>query len=373
MENINVIHVVETSERIEWLESLSDSFDKNGIRQIVISINNGGTAESFFLNSNVKYRSSRSTLTLVKIFQSVVNIRRANSKGVRNLVLAHGHLPSMVALLSRFFWRQEFGVVHHQPPLRYFLDKKFGSLSKRLIHSIFYICYLRNAIFIQALSLDVVATLTRLKISKSRIHRIGHGVDFNKFHMQMNLADSSQDLFEGFPRFLMVGRLTWEKNYLLALDVVQELKKVFPNLSLLVAGTGPQKLVLEQELIRRSLSEQVHLLGWVENIPSLMKSSDAFIHLSSVESYGQAIVEACLAQIPVFSTRVGIAQDICQLNIPSFTIINFGEPEQIAKQILDNLSVNGFVNTQIDDILRGENQQVIFNDMGTVLLKIISN
>ena len=373
MANIKVIHVVETSERIEWLESLIDRFDKNGIKQIVISINNGGTAENYFLNSNIKYRNSRSALTLVKLFQTIVNIRRANSKGVRNLVLAHGHLPSMMALLSLLFWRQEFGVVHHQPPLRYFLDKRFGSLSKRLLHSGFYICYLRKALFIQALSTDIVATLAQLRISKSRIYRIGHGVDFNKFHMQMNLADSAQDSFEGFPRFLMVGRLAWEKNYFLALDIVQELKKVFPNLSLLVAGAGPQKLELEQELIRRSLSEQVHLLGWVENIPNLMKSSNAFIHLSSVESYGQAIVEACLAQIPVFSTRVGIAQDIYKLNIPSFTIINFGEPEQIAKQILENFSVNRFVNTEIDDLLKGENQQVIFNDMGAVLLKINSN
>jgi glycosyltransferase involved in cell wall biosynthesis len=171
----------------------------------------------------------------------------------------------------------------------------------------------------------------------------------------------------------MVGRLAWEKNYFLALDVMQELVEVFPNLRLFVAGVGPQRLELEKELIRRSLSGNVHLLGWVENIPRLMKSSDAFIHLSSVESYGQAIVEACLAQIPVFSSRVGIARDLALLEIPSFTPINFSDPKLISRQIVENFSMKKISSTEINSLLRKENQEFIFKEMESVLLKVLGN
>ncbi|HEX6712535.1 MAG TPA: glycosyltransferase [Thermoleophilaceae bacterium] len=109
-------------------------------------------------------------------------------------------------------------------------------------------------------------------------------------------------------RCLSVGRLAPEKNPLLLLDVVEELRRRNPRWRLVVAGDGPLRAVLERAVAARGLEPAVELLGEVSNGPrlwELYRTSHAFLHVSLTEGLPQVLVEAHAAGTPVVATEVG--------------------------------------------------------------------
>jgi glycosyltransferase involved in cell wall biosynthesis len=114
--------------------------------------------------------------------------------------------------------------------------------------------------------------------------------------------------WDGELRCLSVGRLAQEKNPLLLLDVIAELRRRNRQWRLLVAGDGPLRPALEEAIAARGLEPAVDLLGEVTNGPwlwELYRTSHAFLHVSLTEGLPQVLVEAHAAGTPVVATDVG--------------------------------------------------------------------
>lgn len=109
-------------------------------------------------------------------------------------------------------------------------------------------------------------------------------------------------------QLVTVGRLDPEKNPMLLLDVIAELRRRNPRWRLLVVGDGSLRPAMEQRAAEMGLSEAVELRGYVPNGPALWReyrASHAFLHVSLTEGLPQVLFEAQGAGLPVVATDVG--------------------------------------------------------------------
>ena len=115
---------------------------------------------------------------------------------------------------------------------------------------------------------------------------------------------------------LMVSRLTSEKNYFFALDVVKELVSSSSlKIALVIVGDGPLKAILESRVSQLGLGDKVKFEGWQENMFSYYRSADVLFHAALYEGYGMVLKEAEQAGLQVISSDVGIAREIANARV----------------------------------------------------------
>lgn len=101
-----------------------------------------------------------------------------------------------------------------------------------------------------------------------------------------------------------VGNLGPIKNYTKFIDIVFELKKIYPNINTLICGDGEEKSSLQKKINELKLSDNIKLYGYVSNIDvrNLMNNSKIFLHTSIFEGNPFVIQEALFSGCNVAST-----------------------------------------------------------------------
>jgi glycosyltransferase involved in cell wall biosynthesis len=107
---------------------------------------------------------------------------------------------------------------------------------------------------------------------------------------------------EGRPRILTVGKLKEEKDQQLLVRAFAQLKGV-PNARLMIAGDGPLLEPLQALVRELGIAERVVFPGYVADPWPLYASADLFVLPSREESFGNVLVEALHAGLPIVSTR----------------------------------------------------------------------
>jgi glycosyltransferase involved in cell wall biosynthesis len=111
----------------------------------------------------------------------------------------------------------------------------------------------------------------------------------------------------------MVGSLTFRKGLDVLVAAVRRLHRGGSQIHVAVAGTADD--VASQEFFE-SVKDAVYseclpvtFLGWVENIPELMGSTDIFVLPSREEGLGRAILEAMASYVPPIVTIAGGSEE----------------------------------------------------------------
>ena len=217
--------------------------------------------------------------------------------------------------------------------------------------------------------MSFIYSLVELGYPESQIILLGHGIEINNFRKSSNLEMLKKIENRGSATILMVGRLSWEKNYLLAFKIIAELVKKCPELNVVIAGTGPDLNSLLEIRNELNLEGTVELVGWQPNIAKLMFEADLFLHLSLTESYGQVLLEACLCNLPVFTFPVGIALDLEKDRNPFIHILNSRNPIEISDGIFDFLNDNeNRFKDQVPPTLKEHDIDYIHSAMATYLV-----
>lgn len=89
------------------------------------------------------------------------------------------------------------------------------------------------------------------------------------------------------------------------LDVLLEAVADLPEVTLTVAGEGPERRALVEQARRLALGDRFRLLPWSDDARAVFDDLDVFVLPSRAEGFPLSIAEAMLAGRPVVATRVG--------------------------------------------------------------------
>ena len=161
---------------------------------------------------------------------------------------------------------------------------------------------------------DTLITITNedYRISERKFHcqveRIhGVGVDEKRYFP----VDESEKLRRkeemGYAQkqkiILCVGELLPNKNQVMAIHMMKRVVKKYPDAQLLLAGNGPEKNNLEQEIRNCGLDKNVRMLGYCTNLQDYQHITNVVVSCSKREGLPLNIVEAMLSETPVVASK----------------------------------------------------------------------
>jgi glycosyltransferase involved in cell wall biosynthesis len=107
------------------------------------------------------------------------------------------------------------------------------------------------------------------------------------------------------PLIVAVTRLAPEKAVDSLVDAMAQLRTKHPTACCVVAGEGSERAALASRIAHLGLGESVRLLGFRDDVASLIAACDVFVLPSVNEPFGLVLLEAMALSRPVVSTAAG--------------------------------------------------------------------
>ncbi len=137
---------------------------------------------------------------------------------------------------------------------------------------------------------------------------IPSGIDLARFRRARRQGKAIPTWFDCPPDAFVVGSVGWLteiKGHRFLVAAVARLKPEFPQLHLVIVGSGDQREALTRLAADTGVAAAVHLVGHRDQIEQCLAGFDCFVLPSLNEGMGRALVEAMAAGLPVIASRVG--------------------------------------------------------------------
>ncbi len=171
---------------------------------------------------------------------------------------------------------------------------------------------LARADAITATGLHLALETTRYTPPATPVTVVPYGVDLARFsplHGELPLSPNGEE-DGGRGRPIVIGttaRLSPEKGLTYLVDAFARLRERYgDHVRLRIAGEGPERSALEQQVARLNLGDSVELSGWLEHedVPEFLRSLDVFALPSTWEGFGVSAVEASATGLPVVASNI---------------------------------------------------------------------
>jgi glycosyltransferase involved in cell wall biosynthesis len=142
-------------------------------------------------------------------------------------------------------------------------------------------------------------------VQAERISVMPNGIDIDRFHPNAALRGATRarlGISAGTRLALNVGRLVPEKAHDLLLRAFAQIDPATLPVHLLIAGGGPLREALIEQITTLGLASHVTLLGPRDDVPALLNAADAFVLSSNIEGLPMVLVEALACGCPVVAT-----------------------------------------------------------------------
>ena len=152
-----------------------------------------------------------------------------------------------------------------------------------------------------AISQAIGDLLEQAGVEARKIRRVPSGIEPQRFEACSSRRAESKDA-------TVIGCLAGldeRKGHHFLLKAAVLLKAEGLDLRYRIAGDGPLRANLEQEVVRLGLSKEVRFLGFVADTAEFLRSVDLLVMPSLFEGLGVAVLEAMAARKAVVATRVG--------------------------------------------------------------------
>ena len=144
------------------------------------------------------------------------------------------------------------------------------------------------------------------------------------------------------PVALYVGRTAHEKNIGFLIEALQHALHAQPDLLLLIAGEGPARRSLQEQVERQHLQHAVRFIGYLDrasDLPDCYAAANLFIFASRTETQGLVLIEAMAAGLPVVALAEMGTRDV--LASGSGALTPAAEPAAFAAAMLAVLGDSG--------------------------------
>ena len=135
-----------------------------------------------------------------------------------------------------------------------------------------------------------------------------------------------------------VSRFFWVKNLASLISAFAALASSDPDLALVIVGGAGDSSSVDALARELGVSDRIRILGRRSDIADVMAAFDVFVHPALAESFGFVIVEAMAMQLPVVSTRVGVAEEVIEDGV-SGVLARSTDPEGIRDAIAEVLAM----------------------------------
>lgn len=141
----------------------------------------------------------------------------------------------------------------------------------------------------------------RFNMKRSKACVLPNAIDNEKFRFDEQTREEVRRELGVDGKFVvgMVGRLSEQKNYGRALEIMKEYHKINPDVILLCAGNGELEDEIRTSISENKMGDYVRLLGRRSDVNRLYMGFDALLMPSKYEGFPVAAVEAVGAGLPV--------------------------------------------------------------------------
>ena len=178
--------------------------------------------------------------------------------------------------------------------------------------------------------------VTRLfELPLSRLDVVPNGVDARLWQAAPRAVTAARARFAGDgPLITFAGRLVYEKGVQDLIAGMPELRARHPGLRAVIAGDGPYRGRLEEEIDRLGLGHAVSFAGFLGEgeLPALMAASDGFVVPSIYEPFGMVALESASAGAPLAVASTGGLAEIVQPRVTGMTF-PARDPEALAAAV----------------------------------------
>lgn len=143
--------------------------------------------------------------------------------------------------------------------------------------------------------------LLEMGVAERKIRVLRNGVDLVGFQPRERTAARAALGVAGSV-LLSVGLLIERKGHHLVIEALRQL----PDVTLLIAGAGPERAALEAQVSAAGLGGRVHFLGEVphDRLPTVYSAADALVLASSREGWANVLLESMACGTPVVASDV---------------------------------------------------------------------
>ncbi|WP_298499356.1 glycosyltransferase [uncultured Algibacter sp.] len=221
-----------------------------------------------------------------------------------------GHVNLVMGLISFIFFKTKFigreaTVLSQDAKIR----KK-----KKSAFSLFYKKIYNKLDIIVCQSNDMAKDMTtNYGISKSKVKIINNPIS----NIQPLKIEPKQN---NLIRFVTVGRLSKEKGHIRIIKILSELK--FDFIYTLV-GDGDEKEDVFNEAKKLGIMDKIVHIPFTKKVNEILSKNDMFLQGSYVEGFPNALLESCVAGIPVIAFNVpGGTKEIVEHGVNGFLVKN---------------------------------------------------
>jgi glycosyltransferase involved in cell wall biosynthesis len=257
------------------------------------------------VNTSTRLKHLSTKINAMSDLRAFIEIRHFMKQWKPDIVHTHTAKAGLLGRLAAFSLNREIKIVHtfHGHLLTgYFtraftyivitIEKILAKLSNRLISV--------GTIVASDLVKKGIGTVDKFVIINPGVERPkSKKNDRTRFHRGVRR--------DGF-KVLWIGRLVEIKNPELVIEISKFMKIKSSNVEFLIAGDGPLRTALEVQI--RQLQLPIQILGWRDDVPTLLDEVDLVIQTSHNEGTPISLIQAQLAGIPVISTSVGSIPEI---------------------------------------------------------------
>jgi glycosyltransferase involved in cell wall biosynthesis len=170
-------------------------------------------------------------------------------------------------------------------------------------------------------------------VPSEKISVIHYGIELDRFFRSQSGLKRKWGL-EGNFVVGAVGRLEPRKGHDRLIQAMAELRKIVPNVSLLIAGHDPWGYGkhLKALIGRLNLGKEVRLLDFQSDIPAFLSGIDVFAFATQSEGFGQVIIEAMAAGKPVVASKIAPITEIVREGETGL-LVSQDHPREIANAV----------------------------------------
>jgi glycogen(starch) synthase len=154
-----------------------------------------------------------------------------------------------------------------------------------------------------------------LDLAPARVSVVPNGVDSAVWRAPSRAVTAARSRFAGNgPLIGYAGRLVYEKGVQDLIAALPELRANHPGLRVVIAGDGPHRAELQEEVRHRRLQRDVSFAGFMgeSELPALMAATDALVVPSIYEPFGMVALEGASAGAPLAVAATGGLTEIVE-------------------------------------------------------------